>query len=37
MRRLATFSTMSGVLFIGLALVVPVGQAADAAKEMAAK
>ncbi len=37
MRRLATFSTMSGVLFIRLALVVPVGQAADAAKEMAAK
>ena len=37
MRRWAAFSMMSVVFVIGLALIVPVGQAADAAKEMAAK
>ena len=37
MRRWTTFATMFVVCMIGLALVVPVGQAADAAKELAAK
>ncbi|MCA9468902.1 MAG: hypothetical protein KC643_26145 [Nitrospira sp.] len=37
MRRWAAFSTMSVVMIVGFALVVPVGQAADAAKELAAK
>ena len=37
MRRWAAFATMFVVFMIGLALVVPIGQAADAAKEMAAK
>ena len=37
MKRWAAFSTMFVVFMIGLVLVVPVGQAADAAKEMAAK
>ena len=37
MRRWTTFATMFVVSMIGLALVVPVGQAADAAKELAAK
>lgn len=37
MRRWAAFSMMFVVFVIGLALIVPVGQAADAAKELAAK
>ena len=37
MRRWAAFATMFIFFVLGLALVVPVGQAADAAKEMAAK
>ena len=37
MKKWAAFSTMFVVFMIGLVLVVPVGQAADAAKEMAAK
>lgn len=37
MRRWAAFATMFVVFMIGLALIVPVGQAADAAKELAAK
>ena len=37
MRRWAAFSMMFVVFMIGLALVVPMGQAADAAKDLAAK
>jgi hypothetical protein len=37
MRKWAAFATMFIIFVLGLALVVPVGQAADAAKEMAAK
>ena len=37
MRRWAAFAAMFVIFMIGLTLVVPVGQAADAAKEMAAK
>ena len=37
MRRLATICTMFGVFVIGLMLVLPVGQAADASKDLAVK
>ncbi|HSF09307.1 MAG TPA: hypothetical protein VLA60_07830, partial [Nitrospirales bacterium] len=37
MRRFTVFSLMFIMLGLGFALVVPIGQAADAAKEMAAK
>ena len=37
MKRWATICTMLGVFIIGLMLVLPVGQAADASKDLAVK